>query len=40
MIRGYEEIKLRNVVLFRKRADAILKRLRAGKPAPELLKLA
>ena len=28
MIRGYEEIKLRNVVLFRKRADAILKRLR------------
>ena len=39
VIRGYEEIKLRNVVLFRKRADAILKRLRAGKPAPELLKL-
>jgi len=27
------------VVLFRKRADAIMKRLRAGKPAPELLKL-
>jgi hypothetical protein len=26
-------------VLYRKRADAILKRLRAGKPAPELLKL-
>ncbi len=40
VIRGYEEIKLRNVVLFRKRADAILKRLRAGKPAPELPKLA
>jgi len=39
VIRGYEEIKLRNVVLFRKRADAILKRLRAGKPAPEILKL-
>jgi indolepyruvate ferredoxin oxidoreductase len=39
VIRGYEEIKLRNVVLFRKRADAILKRLRAGKPAAELLKL-
>ena len=39
VIRGYEEIKLRNVVLYRKRADAILKRLRAGKPAPELLKL-
>jgi indolepyruvate ferredoxin oxidoreductase len=39
VIRGYEEIKLRNVVLFRKRADAILKRLRAGKPAPEIVKL-
>ena len=39
VIRGYEEIKLRNVVLYRKRADAILKRLRAGKPAPELLSL-
>jgi indolepyruvate ferredoxin oxidoreductase len=39
LVRGYEEIKLRNVVLYRKRADAILKRLRAGKPAPELLKL-
>jgi indolepyruvate ferredoxin oxidoreductase len=39
VIRGYEEIKLRNVTLYRKRADAILKRLRAGKPAPELLKL-
>ena len=30
VIRGYEEIKLRNVVLYRKRAEAILKRLRAG----------
>ncbi len=40
VIRGYEEIKLRNVVLFRKRADALLKRLRAGKPAPEIAKLA
>ncbi|HEX6651645.1 MAG TPA: indolepyruvate ferredoxin oxidoreductase family protein [Thermoleophilaceae bacterium] len=39
VIRGYEEIKLRNVVLYRKRADAILKRMRAGKPAPEILKL-
>jgi indolepyruvate ferredoxin oxidoreductase len=39
VIRGYEEIKLRNVALYRKRADAILKRLRAGKPAPELLTL-
>ena len=27
VIRGYEEIKLRNVVLYRKRADALLKRL-------------
>jgi indolepyruvate ferredoxin oxidoreductase len=39
VIRGYEEIKLRNVVMFRKRAGAILKRLRAGKPAPEIVKL-
>jgi hypothetical protein len=30
VIRGYEEIKLRNVALFRKRADVLLKRLRAG----------
>jgi indolepyruvate ferredoxin oxidoreductase len=37
VIRGYEEIKLRNVVLFRKRADGVLKRLRAGKPAPEIV---
>jgi indolepyruvate ferredoxin oxidoreductase len=37
VIRGYEEIKLRNVVLFRKRAEAILKRLRAGKAAPEIV---
>jgi indolepyruvate ferredoxin oxidoreductase len=27
VIRGYEEIKLRNVVLYRKRAEATLKRL-------------
>ena len=27
MIRGYEEIKLRNVALFRKRAEALRKRL-------------
>jgi indolepyruvate ferredoxin oxidoreductase len=39
LIRGYEEIKLRNVVLFRKRADAILKRLRAGRKAPEIVKV-
>jgi indolepyruvate ferredoxin oxidoreductase len=39
VIRGYEEIKLRNVVLYRKRAEAIRKRLRAGKPAPEIVKL-
>jgi indolepyruvate ferredoxin oxidoreductase len=34
LIRGYEEIKLRNVVMFRKRAEALEKRLAAGKPAP------
>jgi indolepyruvate ferredoxin oxidoreductase len=39
LIRGYEEIKLRNVVLYRKRAEGILKRLRAGKPAPQVLEL-
>jgi indolepyruvate ferredoxin oxidoreductase len=39
VIRGYEEIKLRNVALFRKRAEAIRKRLDAGKPAPEILEL-
>jgi indolepyruvate ferredoxin oxidoreductase len=39
LIRGYEEIKLRNVVMFRKRAEALEKRLAAGKPAPEILKL-
>jgi indolepyruvate ferredoxin oxidoreductase len=38
LIRGYEEIKLRNVVMFRKRAEALEKRLAAGKPAPEVLK--
>jgi len=32
VVRGYEEIKLRNVTLYRKRAEASLKRLRAGKP--------
>jgi hypothetical protein len=31
------EIKLRKVVLCRKRAEALLKRLRAGKPAPEIV---
>jgi indolepyruvate ferredoxin oxidoreductase len=30
VIRGYEEIKLRNVALFRKRAQPLLKRLRAA----------
>jgi indolepyruvate ferredoxin oxidoreductase len=39
LIRGYEEIKLRNVTMFRKRAQAIEKRLAAGKPAPEVLRL-
>ena len=39
VIRGYEEIKLRNVALFRKRAQPIVKRLAAGKPAPEILKI-
>jgi indolepyruvate ferredoxin oxidoreductase len=39
LIRGYEEIKLRNVTMFRKRAEAIEKRLAAGKPAPEVLRL-
>src|ERR671918_954441 len=39
LIRGYEEIKLRNVVMFRKRAQAIEKRLAAGKSAPEVLQL-
>jgi indolepyruvate ferredoxin oxidoreductase len=34
VVRGYEEIKLRNVVLFRKRAQPLLKRLRVGEPAP------
>ena len=39
LIRGYEDIKLRNVVMFRKRTEAILKRLRAGKPAPQVITL-
>jgi indolepyruvate ferredoxin oxidoreductase len=33
VIRGYEEIKLRNVVLFRKRAEALRKRLSRPRPA-------
>jgi indolepyruvate ferredoxin oxidoreductase len=33
VIRGYEEIKLRNVVLFRKRAEALRKRLIRPRPA-------
>jgi indolepyruvate ferredoxin oxidoreductase len=37
VIRGYEDIKLRNVVLYRKRAEATMKRLRAGKPAPTIV---
>jgi len=37
LIRGYEEIKLRNVALFRKRAEAIRRRLRVGKKAPEIV---
>ena len=39
VIRGYEEIKLRNVMLYRKRAEGIRKRLAAGKPAPQVLEL-
>ncbi|HET8822334.1 MAG TPA: DUF6537 domain-containing protein, partial [Thermoleophilaceae bacterium] len=39
VIRGYEEIKLRNVTLYRKRAEATLKRLRAGRPAPSAITL-
>ena len=39
LVRGYEEIKLRNVVLYRKRAEGIMKRLRAGKPAPAVIEL-
>jgi len=35
VIRGYEEIKLRNVMLFRKRAEALRKRLRATSPELE-----
>jgi indolepyruvate ferredoxin oxidoreductase len=37
LIRGYEEIKLRNVTMFRKRAQAIEKRLAAGKAAPQIV---
>jgi indolepyruvate ferredoxin oxidoreductase len=37
VVRGYEEIKLRNVTLYRKRAEAALKRLRTGRPAPEIV---
>jgi indolepyruvate ferredoxin oxidoreductase len=33
VIRGYEDIKLRNVVLFRKRAEALRKRLSRPRPA-------
>jgi indolepyruvate ferredoxin oxidoreductase len=40
LVRGYEEIKLRNVTLYRKRVEATLKRLRAGKPAPLVLPMA
>ena len=37
VVRGYEEIKLRNVTLYRKRTEAALKRLRSGKAAPVVL---
>ena len=40
LVRGYEEIKLRNVVLYRKRLESTMKRLRAGKPAPVVLPMA
>ena len=36
VIRGYEEIKLRNVALFRARAKALRKRLEHGDGAPRL----
>jgi indolepyruvate ferredoxin oxidoreductase len=39
LIRGYEEIKLRGAVLYRKRVEGVLKRLRAGKPAPQVVEL-
>jgi indolepyruvate ferredoxin oxidoreductase len=32
VIRGYEEIKLRNVTLFRKRAEALRRRLSPPRP--------
>jgi indolepyruvate ferredoxin oxidoreductase len=32
VIRGYEEIKLRNVVLFRRRVEALRKRLSRPRP--------
>jgi indolepyruvate ferredoxin oxidoreductase len=32
VIRGYEEIKLRNVMLFRKRAEALRRRLSPPRP--------
>ena len=40
LVRGYEHIKMRNVVLYRKRMESTLKRLRAGKPAPVVLPMA
>ena len=40
LVRGYEDIKMRNVVLYRKRMESTLKRLRAGKPAPVVLPMA
>ena len=40
VIRGYEEVKLRNVMLFRKRAEGLRKRLKAGKPAPRAIVMA
>ena len=40
LVRGYEQIKMRNVVLYRKRMESTLKRLRAGKPAPVVLPMA
>jgi indolepyruvate ferredoxin oxidoreductase len=40
LVRGYEEIKLRNVVLYRRRLESTMKRLRAGKPAPVVLPMA
>jgi indolepyruvate ferredoxin oxidoreductase len=37
LVRGYEEIKLRNVVLYRKRTEALRRRLAAGLGGPPIV---